>query len=103
MTQERDGWGGGKKQGVASNRLIAGAISGPKLTGPSHHFVMIIKIIIIKMNCFQSSNNFLLDAESSGLILKSGLVFRLSPILQLRPRKDTKMKNQNPIICFADD
>jgi hypothetical protein len=55
------------------------------------------------MNCFQSSNNFLLDAESSGLILKSGLVFRLSPILQLRPRKDTKMKNQNPIICFADD
>jgi hypothetical protein len=30
---------------------------------------MMIKIIVIKMNCSQSSNNFLLDSESSALIL----------------------------------
>jgi len=50
MTQKRDGWGA-KKQGVASNILIGGAISRPKITGSPHHFGMIIKIIVIKMNC----------------------------------------------------
>jgi hypothetical protein len=66
---------GGKKQGVASNILIGGAISRPKITGPFYHFEMIIKIIVIKMNCSPNSNNFLLDTESSGWISKVTLSF----------------------------